>query len=85
VKFPTKVELINIKANDGEREIPGGSLISIFGDKQLGHDLALGLMRLEQTTMHLPDSLHDLRLKLDAELVGDPQSRKYIKRQRDGE
>lgn len=83
MKFPTKVELVNVAVGDPAQ--PHGSLISIFGDKQLGHDLALGLMRLEQTTMHLPDSLHDLRLKLDAELVGDPQSRKYRQRQQDGE
>ena len=77
MKFPTRVDLVNIVAGDSGSDRPAGSALSIIGDKQLGHDLALALMRLEQTTMNIPDSLRDLRLKLDAELVGDPASVRY--------
>jgi hypothetical protein len=52
--------------------------LSILTDKQTGHELAIALGRLEQTTLHIPDSIRDLKLALDAELIADPMSRRYM-------
>lgn len=72
MKVPTSVKLVPVT--------PGKEkLISILGDQQLGRDLALALSRFDQTTLHMPESIRDLRLRLDAALVGDPFSRKYVK------
>jgi len=45
-------------------------------DKQRGHELALALMRLEQTTLRVPEGIKLLRLALDAELINTPGSRR---------
>jgi hypothetical protein len=50
--------------------------LQITLDKQRGHELALALMRLEQTTLHVPEGIKLLRLALDAELINTPASRR---------
>ncbi len=73
MKLPTKVDLIKIQSEDGSVL---AELVTIACDKQSGHDLALFLM-----THHagLTESLQDLKMRLDAELIGDPASRQYLK------
>lgn len=80
MRLPTSVKVLPI-VSDGE---PVGEFVTIVADKSLGGELALALMRLEQTTLHIPESIRDLRLRLDCELVGDPHSRQYVKRQGEG-
>lgn len=76
MKFPTDVKVVKVKTESG---VLRSEIVSIVADKQVGHDLALALLRLEQTTLHFPDSIRDLRLRLSAELIHDPQSVQYIK------
>jgi len=52
--------------------------VIITTDKQTGHELALVLGRLEQSSLHTPDSLRDLKLALDAELIQDPAAKRHM-------
>ena len=47
--------------------------LTIVIDKQGGHELALVLARIEQTTLHVHESVKELRKALDVELIGIPQ------------
>lgn len=53
--------------------------LTIEIDKQTGHELALSLQRLEQTSLHVTPAIKDLKLALDVELIGDPASRNAIR------
>lgn len=46
--------------------------LTITIDKQIGHELAIALSRLEQTTLQVPHKIRLLRLALDAELIQMP-------------
>lgn len=74
MKIPTHVAFVKTMLE--------GKMVSILCDEQTGHDLALALSRFDQTTLHMPDTIRDLRLRLDAALVGDPRSRRYVKENR---
>ena len=52
--------------------------VIITTDKHTGHELALMLGRLMQTTLHVPEQIVDLKLALDAELISDPAARRYM-------